>query len=222
MMTAGRIGNGWKPFMTETHAFEGAQRCPRCGLFNPAGAILCDCGYNFRNGHVEAERVEPAAPEGVGGWLALLTLGLLALGPLTGVGRTYADFMSAESNFPALTVSDEWLNLKVATWLVVLCTAVISVYAGWGLAHGRTWSVVRRAQVALWIIGPLAVVVQILAVPLVVLGSTSALDGSIEESFAGPFVMSVIYAFVWWAYLGISKRVRATYAETANAQSGTG
>jgi len=25
-------------------------KCPACGLFNPADAFACDCGYNFKTG----------------------------------------------------------------------------------------------------------------------------------------------------------------------------
>jgi len=31
-----------------------AQKCPRCGLFNPPEAIRCDCGYDFKTQTVES------------------------------------------------------------------------------------------------------------------------------------------------------------------------
>ena len=154
--------------MTETHAPEAGLRCPQCRLFNPAGASFCDSGYNFRNGNVDPERAQAAGPKGVGGWLALLVVGLTALGPLSRAGRTYVDFLSAESNFPAVTRSAEGSNPKIATWSVFLCFAAIEM----------------------------------------------------EESFINPFVMSVVYAFVWTTYLALSKRVRATYAKTATGPGG--
>src|SRR6266567_3557520 len=58
--------------------------CPRCGLANPATAIRCDCGYDFRSGRMSGQ---PATGDrtGTGQFisaesLARWTVGLLIAG----------------------------------------------------------------------------------------------------------------------------------------------
>ncbi|MCL4844907.1 MAG: DUF2569 family protein [Acidobacteria bacterium] len=158
-------------------------------------------------------RAAPATePAGVGGWLLLLTLGLVFLGPLLGAGRINADFMAAESQFPNLKTVDAWATLKQATWLVYLPISCLSVYAGYGLLKRRNRSVVRRAQLALWVIGPLATVVIGLVLPRAIVG-----DADAGPEFIGGLIASALVASVWTAYLSRSKRVNATYgaADTA-------
>lgn len=198
---------------------EPALRCTHCGLSSPPGATYCDCGYNFRTGKVaSSDRTRAAGPSGVGGWLALLTVGLLVLGPLMGAGRINADFMSAESQNPGLKTVGQWTNFRAVTWAAFLGFAAVSAYAGWGLARGQHWSVVRRAKIGLWIAGPLSNVVLGVVVPVATLGSTPGFDaGAIVVPFVGAFLTSVIAATVWTAYLSKSKRVRATYGNATDS-----
>ena len=60
-----------------------------------------------------ANKYPPVAPEqstvsGVGGWLLLLILGLMFLGPFMGMGRINTDFIAAESQDPNLNSFAEW------------------------------------------------------------------------------------------------------------------
>jgi hypothetical protein len=147
----------------------------------------------------------------VGGWLLLLILGLVFLGPLLGAGRINADFMGAESQFPNLKAVDSWATLKLATWLVFLPVSCLSVYAGYGLLKQRDLSVVRRAQIILWVIGPIASLIIGGLLPIAIFGEVGA-NPQFIGGFVGSFVASVIVASLWTAYLSRSKRVKATYA----------
>lgn len=161
-----------------------------------------------------AKRTPPASssasgPVGVGGWLLLLVAGLMFLGPLMGAGRINADIMSAESQYPNLLTVLEWSTFKSATWWSFLVVCCLSFYAGLGLAKGRDISVVKRAKILLWVIGPVASVVMGLFIPLVVFGKTES-----DPQFLGALVASVIASAIWTAYLSKSRRVKATYAPT--------
>ncbi len=194
-----------------------ALSCPKCGLLSPAGVTSCDCGYEFSTGEIATSKALIAAtPSGVGGWLALLTFGLLCLGPLIGAGRINVDFTTAENQNPALKTVNEWANFKAATWSAFLGFSVVSAYAGWGLMRGRRWSVVQRARISLWVIGPVANVVLGLLVPFATLRSAQGFEADeLVVPFIGAFISSLIFAAVWTAYLSKSRRVRTTYGIVA-------
>ncbi len=147
---------------------------------------------------------------GVGGWLLLLVVGLMFLGPLMGAGRLNADLMSAESQYPNLKTLDTWSTFKSATWWTFLVVSCMSFYAGLGLARGRDMSVVRKAKLLLWVIGPAASLVMGIFIPLLVFGKLES-----GPQFLGSLVASVIVAGIWTAYLSKSKRVQATYGNSA-------
>ena len=149
---------------------------------------------------------ETVGPSGVGGWLLLLVAGLMILGPLLGAARLNGDIISTESQYPNLLTLDKWKTFKSATWLTYACVAAISFYGGWGLARGRDFSVVSRAKVVLWIVGPGAALIMGLLLPLLIFGSLQP-----DPQFIGGFIASVVVAAIWTAYLSRSKRVRATY-----------
>jgi hypothetical protein len=152
-------------------------------------------------------------PSGVGGWLLLLSWLLSVVGPLGSAAGIAAGFTEAESANPALSAVGHWATYKMVTWVVFLGLAAVSVRAGWGLARGRTWRVVRRAKIALWIIGPVATLILGGVLPVAVLGSVDGYDvGSLAVPLTGALLRSVILATAWTVYLSKSKRVRATYA----------
>lgn len=155
---------------------------------------------------------------GVGGWLLLLILGLMFLGPIMGAGRINSDFMSAESQYPNLKQVAAWGTYKSATWLAYLVVCSLSFYAGLGLAKGRDTSVVKRAKILLWVIGPGASLFMGLVLPVVIFGRTES-DPSAVGAFIGAFVASVLGAVIWTAYLSKSKRVRATYGDGSSQRA---
>ena len=170
---------------------------------------------------VRERPVDPApqagspGPAGVGGWLALLIVGLIGLRPLLGAGLIIADHTAAERETPVVVGVPAWSNYKAASWSGFLATAAISIYAGWGLLKGRNRSVVRRAIGALWVAGPVGQVLVMIVVPLLTLGAFENSDISrFIRASAWPLIRSTIVASVWTAYLMKSGRVRSTYGES--------
>jgi len=171
-----------------------------------------------------ANKYPPAIPSlvdtsGVGGWLLFLIVGLTFLGPLAGAGRINLDIISTESQFPNLKVVAAWSTYKSAIWWSFLVVCCLSFYAGIGLAKGRDTSMVKRAKILLWVIGPLANLVMGLFIPITVFGKFDS-DPNSQGAFIGALVASIIAAAIWTAYLAKSKRVRATYGDNSSL-SGT-
>ena len=161
--------------------------------------------YRFAKNSPPAQS-DSKGPAGVAGWLLLLVVGLMFLGPLMGAGRINADFMMAESQYPNIKELDAWLLYKSATWWSFLVVACLSIYAGFGLAKGRNPTVVKKAKILLWVAGPAASVVMGIFLPLVIFGKIES-----DPQFFGAFIGSVLAAVIWTAYLSRSRRVKATY-----------
>jgi len=146
-------------------------------------------------------------PSGVGGWLLLLVVGLLVLGPLFGVIGISREFVTEERHYPTLKYLQVWANFKTGIWWTFLAAAVLSFYGGWGLARGKDWSVVKRAKLVLWLSWPVAALFMGVIVPIATLGKPCAADSPIW----GGLIASIISARIWTAYLSKSKRVHNTY-----------
>lgn len=158
-----------------------------------------------------ANKYPPAAPEqstvaGVGGWLLLLILSLMFLGPLIGAGHINSDFMSVEDKYPNLKTVAEWGLYKSATWWTFLLVGCLSFYAGLGLVKRRDHLVVKRAKIILWAIGPVASVVLGVFIPILIFGKAEP-----DPQFVVSMIASIIATAIWTAYLSKSKRVKATY-----------
>lgn len=144
-------------------------------------------------------------PSGIGGWLLLLIVGLMVLGPLLGLGHIYGDITLAEDQYPEIRSLPQWRSFKSGTWLSFLAIAALSIYGGWGLASGKDWSVVNRAIMVLWL-GPVGALILNLVVPFSTFGQLNDLNPLVSSLFA-----TIITAGIWTAYLLKSKRVRNTY-----------
>jgi hypothetical protein len=158
-----------------------------------------------------ANRYPPAGSNegrfaGVGGWLLLLILGFMFLGPIMNASRINYDFTSVESQYPNLKSIADWSTYKSATWWTFLPFCCLSIYAGVSLVKGRDGSVVKRAIILLWIIGPVASLVMGIFIPLLVFGKIQ-----LDPKFLGSLIASIIAAAIWTTYLSKSMRVRATY-----------
>jgi len=154
-------------------------------------------------------------PIGVGGWLLLLIVGMMILGPLLGAARINAEIWMVEEKFPTLLSVDEWVTYKTATWWAFFVLAAISFWGGLGLAQRKGWSAVTRAKAVLWISGPVAVLILNVALPAIIFGELDV-DG---EPIIGALVGTVIVAAAWTAYLSQSVRVKNTYSGNANVDS---
>lgn len=155
----------------------------------------------------EGQLESKPGPRGVGGWLLLLVVGMMILGPLLGAGRINAEIMMAEKQYPDITSLEEWKTYKTVTWWIFFAVASISFYGGLGLSRGNDRAAVTRAKIILWITGPGASLALGILVPIMVFGESNAGDGQ----FVGAFIVSIIAAAIWTTYLAKSKRVRNTY-----------
>jgi hypothetical protein len=156
-------------------------------------------------------KYEGLSRPGVSGWLALLVVGLVVGFPLLGAGGINDGFLAAEAQTPELKALQPWVALKWATWSAFGAFALVSVYAGWGLARTTKWVAVRRAIVALWLIGPVSNITLNTVVPMITLGS---LQSDAAEAFATTLLPALVTSLIaggWTAYLLRSRRVRSIY-----------
>jgi hypothetical protein len=154
----------------------------------------------------------PGHPVGVRGWLLFLVLILMWLWPLVSAGRINSDIMAAESQLPELKANAAWHAFRFATWWTLLAFSCLSFYAGLALARGRSRSAVSKAVLVLWVLGPVAMVVMELLIPLLTLGSVNS-----AKYLVGRLTASIAWPVLWTLYLLKSRRVRTTYALDMNA-----
>jgi len=172
-------------------------------------------------------------PAGVGGWLLLLIIGMMVLGPLMGAGQLTDGIQATEGQYPSLiskatdddwvdlpldgnylpvsTFGDRWHRFKLATWWVFGFITVLSFYGGLRLLLGKDWSAVQLAKAVLWITGPGSLFIFGVIIPIMAFGKAVTAQVGFIGSFIGPFIASVIGATIWTAYLSRSKRVHNTY-----------
>ena len=143
---------------------------------------------------------------GVGGWLLLLTLQLMILGPLLDAGRINFSFISMENEFPNLKTIPNWSIYKNWVWFVMGLKFLIGFYAGLKLIKDRNPSAINQVKVIIWITGPVAGLILGVFLPEIIFGSVQ-----IGSEFIGPFLSLTITCIVWTIYLSKSNRVKATY-----------
>lgn len=152
-------------------------------------------------------------PHGVGGWLSLLVHGMLWLGPLMVIGRTSADFSTAEREYTGLAQMAEWSSFKAIEWIALLVFCAISIYGGLGLAKKRTPDAVSRAKLVLWFNYPISIIVTGMLIPVAMING----GGAVAAANIPSLIASLIAVGIWTAYLNRSKRVRNTYGLTNSA-----
>jgi len=191
--------------------------CSKCGAKAPPGALFCAmCGSSvaLADGVVIPSHSETADTKrakkslrGVGGWLGLLVVGLTILGPILGAVNLSADFTNAEIDYPKIASFAPWVSYKSAIWAVFGVAALVSLTSGLLLFRFRPSSV-RLSIVALWIIGPVKVLLDIVVANTSFTQTVAA--AMVQGMWPGLFV-SILVAIIWTSYLLRSKRVRNTY-----------
>lgn len=161
----------------------------------------------FQENTTNQDRIVSGEPRGLGGWLVLLVVLMLAFKPIGMLAGTLRAVSMAEQQFPAITSLPNWSTYQLTHLIGAAVIGAISFYGGIGLARGRTWKVVIRAQVALWICGPLATIIFSVVLPLLLFGEDAVMPWDAMKNF----VVSVLSATLWTTYLAVSKRVRNTY-----------
>lgn len=145
---------------------------------------------------------------GVGGWLRLLIVGLMVLGPLMGLGSLANEFHDAEKQFPQVVTNIQWSIYKLTSWLIFATLAAISFSAGYRLWQIHSSESVRFAILALWLAGPVGNLLYVVSA-LVIFGAQ--LGGNGLANMTGGLIGSCVAAGIWTAYLKRSVRVRNTY-----------
>lgn len=159
---------------------------------------------------MQSEKTEKIKPplRGVQGWLLLLVIGLMCLGPLRMVGDTINALKLAEETYPALINLPAWENYKTASWMTTAALCAAMVWAGYGLWKHHIPPSVNACISILW------------AVPIVALladslSSVTFLEVSVGDYFTGEAFTGLAQGFVsaalWTAYLKRSRRVKNTY-----------
>lgn len=146
---------------------------------------------------------------GVGGWLSLVVVGLIILGPLLGLGRLTEELRSAEEAFPNLASNSAWHTYKQLAWTIFAATVAISISAGYRLWKIHIYESVRFAILALWLAGPAGQLAYIVAA-LFSFGLTTG-KTALPEILVG-LIGSCVVAGIWTAYLLRSARVKNTYS----------
>ena len=149
------------------------------------------------------------APHGVGGWLLLFAIGLIALAPLWNVG----DMMSTWDELkPVWSRFSE--QLKAAVWvefawklIITLYGIVVGLVLASGSQKGKRWSV-RYLIVRLM----LSMGMLLLAGSLYLsAGLTPSMEASIVGELFSMLILELGFFAVWYSYFRKSKRVAATF-----------
>lgn len=147
----------------------------------------------------------------VGGWLALLTVSLIALRPLFLLGE-WSELSYLEWKHDPMVSLAGWETYKLSLGLLNLLVAGLSVYAGVGLWSGRTWGMVKRAIATLWLIGPIYALLQAAALYVISSGQAEA------KNLAAMLTQNILVASIWTAYLLKSRQVKELYRRGVIAQ----
>lgn len=143
---------------------------------------------------------------GVAGWLLWMVIVMMALNPLVGTGRLMEAFNSTEALYPNLTGIPAWTNYKLWTWCTFALGMAFSIWGGYGLWKGKTSGVVTRAQVGLWVGGPITAIATGILLPFFLLDAKE-----LDPETVSALVSSAIICAGWSLYLAKSQRVRNTY-----------
>jgi len=144
--------------------------------------------------------------QGIGGWLVLLIVGLMIVGPLSGLFRISHELRNAIETYPQLADNTQWQNYKVVAWIIFTSSAVISFVAGYRLWRIHNRESVRFAIIANWIEGPLQNIFYIISA-----GIIFDIGVGLSQLIIKRVIISCIGAGIWTAYLLLSDRVKNTY-----------
>src|SRR4051812_27019402 len=89
------------------------------------------------------------------GWIPLLVLMLVAIGPAELVLSTLRGRASAERLNPEVVQMSAWAGVVNTNLALVSIQVTIMIAAALTLVFIRTWSAIKYTIVALWIVGPL-------------------------------------------------------------------
>jgi hypothetical protein len=184
-------------------------KCPYCGKnYLTAPPERCVCGYYFsKDTYKEEQETLPAYdPQhyGVKGWLLLFCLSLTVFSPLLtlyNLSIAYEETSALFNRYPGMqTIFYTDLILSIAL-------TAFSIYAGtalWNIKPGA----VKIAKSYLLTLFAYTIIASVL--PFQAGLPDSANDIIMQEVIVGA-IRSVFYVVVWYWFLNVSVRVKATY-----------
>ena len=195
--------------MEDTNPSAASEKCPYCGkqYFRDVPQ-KCSCGYYFnkemykQDGEVQQPYDNPYY--GVKGWLLLLCLSMMIFSPLYTlytIGVTYPEISPFFETFPGLA------QIVVADLIMSAGLMIFSIYAGlalWNIKPGA----VKTAKSYLLIAFFYAILASFL--PYASDLPETAKDAMMPETVKG-ILRALVYSGVWYWFLNVSKRVKATY-----------
>lgn len=152
--------------------------------------------------------------QGVAGWLLLFVLTLAVVSPLRLATSVYTDLYEygATGDF----FGEAWGTIQAFEWGLVAARVAILWYVTFRLFVGQTWSTVLLTVGAIWLVGPVGVLVETAGVGMI---SGTPL-GAMFGHQVGAFVQTLFYCTIWTSYLLLSKRVANTYRRRAAPEVG--
>lgn len=195
--------------------------CSQCGVRNVDEAVFCAaCGKRIQlppgsvpgskapltlAAEVRADIQDPTLV-GVGGWLALLVIVLVAVGPILLLMNFYNEYKILA---PVLQTSKLARQVLYIEALSAVTMAAGSAYAGWCLATRATGAPgFVRAFLAFQVVATALTFLSLAKLPGL---DPQAMSGFSADAIKGVF-QSLFSAAIWTSYLNRSKRVRATYS----------
>lgn len=195
--------------------------CSKCGDRQVGGATICPtCGMSFARPSEDAahtsvpltfaaevrEDIQDPKLVGVGGWLALLVMGLVAVGPILLLMNFYNDYKILA---PLLQTSKLARQVLYIGALSAGALTAGSLYAGWCLATTAPGAPgFARAFLAFQVVVTALTFLSLAKLPGL---DPQAMSGFSADAIKGVF-QSLFSAAIWSSYLIRSKRVRATYS----------
>ena len=170
--------------------------------------------------HTGSASGAPAATMPLPGWTRLLVFVFMIGSPAFDI-LYFASLLHRYENLPfGLSLPDSFSLYRSLGWSVVILSSLIGFLAGFCLWKKRTWSSVRFAKWALWLTGPLHVLVMY-TLNFFFLFNPSGLHR--EPEYIGatiymlfgylllPIAKSLVWTIGWTIYFGKSQKVGETY-----------
>lgn len=145
---------------------------------------------------------------GVGGWLGLLVITLLIVGPLLGFIHISTEFQSALKQMPQLENNSQWKLYSQVSWIIYSISATISIIAGYRLFKIYSYKSINFAIIAVWICNPVSKFIKIMSA--MIISNNYTIGTAVEREFIQIFT-SILISFAWTMYLIRSERIKNTY-----------
>lgn len=154
-------------------------------------------------------------PSGVGGWLLLLVVGMMVIGPFMGAGAIANTISEIEKEHSQIIDISQWKTYKTATWLIFVIGAGACFYGGLKLITTKTQTTIKQVKIILWLSGPISIIALWTIPELIAYGTiTEAITNDSKNELFKGLLKSITATIIWTLYLTKSIRVKNTYKPT--------